>query len=161
MTALLQGAAALAAARKDATRPPSIFNLSDLKPTLAISEVGAEKQLVHLQLAGAGEHFFGGCIPVGLGERGALGPGHKVFERAPPSLDLVVTLRIGVLDPGPGLVIEAHGSRPVHLVADETGRPVDQVHPVLEPIFEVDLVPRGHGDAVGDDDHFLLLWETA
>ena len=96
-------------------------------------------------------------IGVGLGERGALRPRGEVVDGAPPGLHLVEARRLGVVDEAAAGVVELHRPGAVHLVADEPGRPVDEVGAPLEAVFEVDLVALCDGDAVGDDDHRAVL----
>src|SRR5207302_6401690 len=92
-----------------------------------------------------------------LGEDGALRPGDEDGEAAPPGFHLVVALGIRVLHPRAALVLELHRARAVDLVPDEARVAIDQVDAPLEAVLEVDLVPSGDGDAVGDDDHARLL----
>jgi hypothetical protein len=78
-------------------------------------------------------------------------PPFKVGQRAPPGLDLMVGLALGILDPAPAVAL--HGSAPVDLVADEAGLIVHVLHRRAKQLLEGLFVARGHGDAVADDDH--------
>src|SRR5262249_39423297 len=116
-------------------------------------EVGAQEDLVDLEHVGAGEHLLRRTALVRLGESGALRPGDEVIEAMPPCLHLVEALRLRIIEPLAGLVIELDGSRSVHLVAHEARSLVDEVRTPLEAILEVDLVSLGNWNAIRDDDH--------
>ncbi len=108
---------------------------------------------MHLDLAGAREHLFGGPVAVCLSEEVALRPGDEVVEGSPPRLDFVVALLFGVVGPGSRGVIELLRARAMDLVANETGRLIDEMNALAETILKLGLVSFGDGDTVGDDDH--------
>src|SRR5262249_48869546 len=110
-----------------------------------------------LEYVRAGEHLTRRAVRVRLGEGGTLRPRDEVLERAPPGLDLVVPLAVGIVRPRAVLVVELHRPRAVHLVAHEARVAIDQVDATLEAVLEVDLVPTAHGDPVRDDHHGASL----
>ena len=56
-----------------------------------------------------------------------------------------------------GVVVEPKGAWAMNFVADESGRFVDEVDPIAETVFEVDLVPPGNWNPICDDDHRTAL----
>ncbi len=41
----------------------------------------------------------------------------------------------------------------MNFIADETGRLVDEVDPITETVFEIDLVSPGYWHAISNDNH--------
>ena len=108
---------------------------------------------MHLKLTGPSKHLFGWLVLVRLGKSLAVRPSDEVLERTPPGLDLVVSLRIGVLLLITTLVIEPCGFRAVDFVPNESWRLIHQMHAVPEAVLKVDFVAGGHRNPVSDDNH--------
>ncbi len=124
--------------------------VSPIKRALAVL-VGAQKHLVDAPFVGACEHLLGRTILVRFGESRTPDPGGKVFEGPPPGLDLIVALGVGIIAPRAAVVVEAHGSGAVDLVAHEARGLINQVRAVSETVLEVDFVTGRDRNAIGDD----------
>src|SRR6266700_3170828 len=103
-----------------------------------VSQIRAEEDFVNDELARPCKHFLRRAVGVGLGEGRALRPSDEILERAPPSLDLVVSSLVGIVDEPTRLMAELHGARTMHLVSYESRSLIDQMNPPLEAIFEID-----------------------
>ena len=99
------------------------------------------------------EHFFWRAVRMGFGERLTPCPSDKVVHRSPPGLDLVVALRVWVVDECSSVMVESNRARAMNFIADETGRLVDEVDPITETVFEIDLVSPSYWDAISNDNH--------
>lgn len=103
---------------------------------------------------------------MGIGKCFTTCPCNEVFHCAPASLDLVEFVCVWIVNECSGVMVNPNWSRPMNLVADESGRLVDEVDSFTETILEINLMPFGYRNAIGYNDSrcsalILKCWPCA
>jgi isopentenyl phosphate kinase len=54
-------------------------------------------------------------------------------------------------------MIELHGPGPMHFIANEALGLIHEMNPLPKAVLEVDFIPLGYGDAIGDTEHEAII----